>query len=75
MVCYGGGRGPGSIGYAAAQRLGVVQWAIVSELADGLEDPALADKHLDRKKAAALLDARLLPLQRELGVDIQTVGH
>lgn len=75
MVCYGGGRAKGGVQYAHAQALGAVQWAIVSELAEGLEDPDRAAAHLDLAKAAALLEAKLAPLQEKLGVDLATISH
>jgi kynurenine 3-monooxygenase len=70
MVCYGG---LGNVSYFAAQQLGEVQSSILDELA---ADPAVrcaADVSLAR--AEALIDARLGPLVRELGVRLETVSH
>lgn len=72
MVCYGGA---GNVTYSAAQQLGRVQWEIVCELAKGVSSPELAAKELDLKVAEKLMDERLLPLQRELQVDLKTVSH
>ncbi len=72
MVCYGGA---GNVSYSAAKRLGAVQWAIVEELAARVSSADRAADELDMKAAEELLDARLAPLQRELGVDLDTVSH
>ena len=75
MVCYGGGRQPGGVQYDHAYQLGKVQWDIVCDLASGLDDPENAAAYLDKAKAAALLDAKLAPLQQRLGVDLATISH
>lgn len=72
MVCYGGA---GGVSYSAAQQLGRVQWEVVSELAKGVSSPESASTELDLALAARLLDERLEPLKRELGVDLSTVSH
>jgi kynurenine 3-monooxygenase len=72
MVCYGGA---GGVTYAAAQALGKVQWEIVSELAEGVSSPEAASVEIDLGRAAKLLDEKLSPLQKELGVDLSTVSH
>lgn len=72
MVCYGGA---GNVSYSAAQKLGAVQWEIVSLLAEGVSSAEAAASEIDLERAAALLDEKLAPLQRELAVDLSTVTH
>ena len=76
MVCYGGGQSRGSVGYLDALKLGEAQWGVVCDLAEGFSgsDSQEADAFLDRKRAAQLLEERVWPLQKELGVDLATVG-
>ena len=64
---------PGGISYQAAQRLGEVQWAIVEELCE----PAgvLEARHVDLRRASQLIDERLVPLQRSMGVDLTQIAH
>ena len=63
--------------YAAAQKLGRVQWDIVCELADKMTSSELVDvaNNLDLELAAKLLDERLEPLKKQLCVDLTTVAH
>ena len=72
QVCYGGA---GNVSYSAAQKLGAVQWEIVSELAAAIPSVEAVDEALDMKAAARLLDEKLEPLKRELEVDLSTVAH
>lgn len=74
MVCYGG---EGNVSYANAKKLGEVQWKILEELCAEFQDEQLANapSSVDLDKAKQLLEARLAPLQRELGVDLSTVRH
>ena len=72
MVCYGGA---GNVTYRAAQRLGEVQWDIVCELSKGVRSVETAKADLDLELAAKLLDEKLLPLQKELAVDLTQVSH
>ena len=76
MVCYGGGQSRGSVGYLDALKLGEAQWGVVCDLAEGFSgsDASEADAFLDRARAAQLLKERVWPLQRQLGVDLATVG-
>ena len=64
MVCYGGGRARGAVGYAAALRLGAAQWKVVCDLAEGFagQSNVEADAFLDRDRAARLLKERVEPL-------------
>jgi len=71
MVCYGGG---GGITYSAALKLGGVQWAIIEDLLRGdasLQDP----EKVDFEAARRLIEQRLVPLQRRLGVDLSQISH
>mmetsp|Transcript_95716 Transcript_95716/g.275826 ORF Transcript_95716/g.275826 Transcript_95716/m.275826 type:complete len:703 (+) Transcript_95716:58-2166(+) len=75
MVCYGG---EGNVSYANTKRLGVVQWEILEELCSGMvDDKALAKaaENVDLERAKALLEERLVPLHRELNIDLSTVRH
>jgi kynurenine 3-monooxygenase len=72
MVCYGGA---GNVSYAAAQKLGKVQWEIVSELAEQVSSVEAAASEIDLERAKQLLESKLAPLQRELRVDLSTVRH
>ena len=76
MVCYGGGQSRGSVGYLDALKLGEAQWGVVCDLAEGFSgsDASEADAFLDRGRAAQLLEERVWPLQKQLGVDLATVG-
>jgi len=69
MVCYGGA---GGITYDAALRLGEVQWKILEELvANGLTDA----NQVDLQQAEQLINARLVPLMAEMGVDLTQICH
>lgn len=75
MVCYGG---EGNVSYANAKKLGEVQWKIIEELCAGFQEPeaiAQAAERVDLEQAKQLLDERLAPLHRELGIDLSTVKH
>ena len=72
MVCYGGA---GNVTYRAAQQLGAVQWDIVCELSDSVSSAEAAAEELDLAAAERLLDEKLVPLQKELMVDLSTVSH
>ena len=72
QVCYGGA---GNVSYSAAQKLGRVQWEIVSELAAAIPSVEAVDEALDLQAAAKLLDEKLEPLKVELQVDLSTVAH
>jgi kynurenine 3-monooxygenase len=85
MVVYGGG---GNITYANALRLGKVQQTLLrdliedqvadlyslpeSEWAARLDDMAAK---VSLARAEELIDARLVPLQTELGIDFSTISH
>ena len=64
------------MGYLDALKLGEAQWGVVCDLAEGFSgsDASEADAFLDRGRAARLLEERVWPLQKQLGVDLATVG-
>jgi len=85
MVCYGG---VGNVSYRNAFILSRVQNEILRELIaepgaalDAITDdswPAVLDtlaEAVSIDAAEKLIDERLVPLQRELGVDLSTVSH
>lgn len=76
MVCYGG---DGNVSYANAQTLGLVQDSILAQLCteiDGLSgDIQQRIDSVDLDKALQLIEDQLVPLQRELGIDLTTVRH
>jgi len=85
MVCYGGA---GNVTYRNAFRLGEVQTEVLKELIvnqaaelEAIEDDSwgeqiqrLADS-VSMEEAERLIDERVVPLQRELGIDLSTVCH
>jgi len=78
MVCYGG---DGNVSYANAQKLGAMQDSILKRLCEDMppvttdeEVQAIVDA-MDLGMASDLIDKELLPLQRELGIDLSTVKH
>jgi len=85
MVCYGG---IGNVSYRNAHTLSRVQNEILRELIaeagaqlDAITDdswPSVLDtlaESISMDAAEKLVDARVVPLQRELGVDLSTVSH
>lgn len=85
MVVYGGG---GNITYENALKLGRVQQTLLRDLiedqvdelyslsetewTDRLDDMA---SKVSMKRAEELIDERLVPLQKELGIDLTTISH
>merc|ERR1719162_2731620 len=75
MVCYGG---EGNVSYANAKRLGVLQDEILQQLLSnmhGEEALAQAADNVDLEEAKRLIEEKLGPVQRELGIDLSTVQH
>jgi len=75
MVCYGG---DGNVSYANARKLGVVQWQILEDLCEEITDAeslARAEDMVDLDAAGKMIKSRLVPLQRELAIDLSTVKH
>lgn len=78
MVCYGG---DGNVSYANAQKLGLVNDEILGELCKsmtGLDNEEAVNTQaeaVDLEKAMALIEEKLLPIQKELGIDLSTVKH
>lgn len=78
MVCYGG---DGNVSYANAKALGVVQGGILERLCanmgglDTEEKMAAEVASVDLQQAEALIDAELVPQQRQLNIDLSTVRH
>eukprot|EP00932_Pfiesteria_piscicida_P012082 SRR837773.23388.p1 GENE.SRR837773.23388~~SRR837773.23388.p1 ORF type:complete len:606 (-),score=133.05 SRR837773.23388:163-1734(-) len=75
MVCYGG---EGNVSYSNARRLGVIQDEILQALISPFQHEdalKLAADKVDLEHASRLIDEKLVPLQRELGIDLSTVKH
>eukprot|EP00397_Hematodinium_sp_SG-2012_P046735 GEMP01052921.1.p1 GENE.GEMP01052921.1~~GEMP01052921.1.p1 ORF type:complete len:470 (+),score=106.12 GEMP01052921.1:103-1512(+) len=68
MVCYGG---HGGITYSMAKKLGEVQWEVIEEVAKGKTDP----EEIDMAYAEKMIRDKVLPRQKELGVDLSTLAH
>ena len=69
MVCYGGGRQKGAVGYLDALKLGEAQWGVVCDLAEGFSgsDASEADAFLDRGRAAQLPRGARLAVTKAAG--------
>merc|ERR1712190_421414 len=78
MVCYGG---EGNVSYANAKELGIVQMSVLERLCAGMGDLSSEDKiaaeveKVDLKEAERLIDAEVVPKQKELKMDLSTVKH
>mmetsp|Transcript_20478 Transcript_20478/g.40545 ORF Transcript_20478/g.40545 Transcript_20478/m.40545 type:complete len:484 (-) Transcript_20478:126-1577(-) len=68
MTCYGGF---GNVTYHAAITLGRVQHELLSQIVANLQRA----QDVDLKQAEALIDAKLVPVQKQLKVDLLTVSH
>jgi len=68
MVCYGNST---TATYSAAYKLGKVQYEVVQELLKKYEDP----EKLDFEYVKNLLKERVVPVQKELGVDVNSLNH
>merc|ERR1712113_647569 len=77
MVCYGG---DGNVSYANAKALGLIQWAVLERLCANFADMTLDEwseqvAKIDLHEAERLIDAEIVPLQVQLGIDLSTVKH
>lgn len=64
MVCYGGS---GNVSYANAKELGILQNTILETLC--------LTKELDLKLAESLIDEKVVPFQKQMGMDLSTIKH
>merc|ERR1712039_660673 len=77
MVCYGGA---GNVSYANAKALGSVQWAVLERLCPSSGDMTADEWNdevakIDLQIAERFIDEEVMPLQRQLGIDLSTVKH